>query len=225
MNIDNWSPFYKYNPDGTRAMAQQTYEPLVSPDKKTFCLNYDANNSYQRAYEERPLYTQEVCDYFFEKELSYMTMFKDAAYAPEVIDVDSKNKRIFIKWYNSSCNHDIYKNLILDLRWFQELKDIMQDQHRRGIYKLTMYPHCYYTDNHGQMRTIDWYGCVPIVHPYIDKKYMDAIIHETAQFRLDETGDSGNKYNLEIMFKRGLQEHVMWGKSNMNYIYKELFDA
>ena len=63
MNIDNWKPFLKYQ-DGKLGMAQQTYEPLISVDGKTFCANYDWRNSYQRQDEDRPLYTKEVCDYF-----------------------------------------------------------------------------------------------------------------------------------------------------------------
>ena len=55
---------------------------------------------------------------------------------------------------------------------------------------------------------------------------MDGIIHSTAQFRLDETGDLINgKYNLELMFKGSLGTHVLWGKENMRWIYKEIFNA
>jgi len=45
-------------------MAQQTYEPLISLDKKTFCANYAYNNVYQH----RNGYTKEVVDWFFENE-------------------------------------------------------------------------------------------------------------------------------------------------------------
>jgi len=89
-----------------------------------------------------------------------------------------------------------------------------------------MYPHCHYVDSQGQMRAIDWYGCVPIDKPYIEEKYMQGIIHETAQFRLDETGAAVNSVlNLETMFKRSLGTHVLWGNQDMSYIYKELFNV
>ena len=48
----------------------------------------------------------------------------------------------------------------------------MLDQYNEGTYKLTMYPHCHYTDSQGQMRAIDWYGCVPVDKPYIEEKYI-----------------------------------------------------
>jgi len=49
-------------------------------------------------------------------------------------------------------------------------------------------------------------------------------VHETARFRLDETGGPvNNLFNLETMFKRSLSTHVLWRDKNMYYIYKEIF--
>jgi hypothetical protein len=223
LNINSWTPFLKYH-NGVAGMAQQTYEPLISPDGKTFCANYDWQNAYQRSEHQRPLYTKEVCDYFFEQEVKYIELFINKPYAPEVVDIDQSRKRIFIKWYDNNCNHTLYKDMKLDLRWLEMIKRIVIDQFEMGFYKLTMYPHCHYIDNHGNMRAIDWYGVVPVKHPYIKEKYMEAIIHDSARFRLDETGDRlNNLINLEIMFKQSLSKHVMWGSSNMSYIYKEIF--
>jgi hypothetical protein len=224
-SIINWRPFLKYH-DGQLGMAQQTYEPLISPDGKTFCANYDWRNRYQRMNSERPLYTKEVCDYFFEQEVKYINLFSSKPYAPEVIDIDEKHRRIFIKWHNNNCNHSIYGDMRLDLQWYDMIKDIVTDQYNTGYYKLTMYPHCHYIDNHDNMRAIDWYGVVPIDRPYIEERYMQAIIHDSARFRLEETGETkDNLIDLSIMFKRSLETHVLWGKSNMSYIYKEIFNG
>ena len=224
-SITDWKPFLKYH-DGRSGMAQQTYEPLISPDGKTFCCNYDWQNQYQRMEQERPLYTKEVCDYFFEKEVKYINLFINKPYAPEILDIDEKRRQIFIKWYNNNCNHSIYENMCLDLRWYDMIKNIVVDQYNAGYYKLTMYPHCHYIDNQGNMRAIDWYGVVPVAYPYIEEKYMQAIIHDSARFRLEETGEAKNNLvDLSIMFKRSLETHVLWGKSNMSYIYKEIFNG
>jgi len=88
-----------------------------------------------------------------------------------------------------------------------------------------MYPHCHFIDKHGVMKTIDMYGCVDIANPTIPKFVMDGIIHETARFRLAETEQVGEFYNLENMFKRSMIEHVKWGTENMSFIYKEMFNA
>lgn len=221
-----WTPYLKISEEGNPCMAQQTYEPLVSTDGKTFCCNYGFPNEYQyRETSDRPLYTKEVVDWFFENEIKYIKFFQKKPYAPEVIDIDYNNKKIYFKWYGVSCNQIIYKPHVWpEDNWRQQIKDIMLDQYNEGVYKLTMYPHCHYIDTHGQMRAIDWYGCVPVDAPYIGEKYMQGIIHETAQFRLEETGEAvDNVLNLETMFKRSLGTHVKWGEQDMRYIYKEIF--
>ena len=222
----NWEPYLKLDTYGSPCMAQQTYEPLVSSDGKTFCKNYNFPNDYQyMETNDRPLYTQDVCDWFFQNELDYIKKFEGKPYAPEIIDI--KDKRIYLKWYGKSCNQIIYgSNLWPEGDWRQQIKEIILDQYNEGTYKLTMYPHCHYTDSQGQMRAIDWYGCVPVDKPYIEEKYMQGIIHDTAQFRLEETGAAvDNVLNLETMFKRSLGTHVLWGERDMSYIYKELFNA
>lgn len=222
----NWEPYLKLDTYGSPCMAQQTYEPLVSSDGKTFCKNYNFPNDYQyMETNDRPLYTQDVCDWFFQNELNYIKQFEGKPYAPEIIDI--KDKRIYLKWYGKSCNQIIYgSNLWPEGDWRQQIKEIILDQYNEGTYKLTMYPHCHYTDSQGQMRAIDWYGCVPVETPYIEEKYMQGIIHDTAQFRLEETGAAvDNVLNLETMFKRSLGTHVLWGERDMSYIYKELFNA
>lgn len=228
MDISNWIPLYKFDDSGKpQCMTQQTYEPLVSPDGKTYCANYDWQNKYQRIWQpDRVGYTEEVVDYFFYKETDYAHWFGGFDWAPPIIDVDYENKRIFYGWNGPTCNEIIHTTKDLPSDWKDQLKTIMLDAYKSGVYKLTMYPHCHFFDPHGQMRTIDMYGCVEIADPYIKAKYMDGIIHSTAQFRLDETGElvDGN-YNLEIMFKQSLGKHVKWGNDDMSFIYKEMFNA
>jgi hypothetical protein len=89
-----WTPYLKLNEEGIPSMAQQTYEPLISSDGKTFCKNYSWPNDYQFMHEkERPLYTKEVTDWFFSNELRWLEHFKDSYYAPEVTDIDLINKK------------------------------------------------------------------------------------------------------------------------------------
>ena len=221
----NWQPYLKLDEHGTPCMAQQTYEPLVSDDGKTFCKNYSFPNDYQyMETKNRPLYTEEVVEWFWHNELKYIERFSNKPYAPEILEIDYKNKKIYIKWYDKSCNQIMYSQSWPEQEWRKKIKDIMLDIYNEGVFKLTMYPHCHYIDNQNQMRAIDWYGCVFSNNPFIEEKYMQGIIHETAEFRLAETGKAKDNFlNLEKMFRRSLSTHVKWGNENMSYIYKEMF--
>ena len=220
MNTDHWQPFFKYGEDGTLCLAQQTYEPLISTDRKVFCANYDWQNKYQRMYEARDLYTEDVCDWFFQNELYYLEKFKDRSYTPNILDIDYKNKKIFFEWHGYTFNEMLHN--CEPVEWQEQLKYIMIDLYNSGTYKLTMYPHCHFLDANGVMKTIDWYGCVTITNPLIKTKYMDAIVHETARFRLDETDRSDTHYNLELMYKQSMLNHVKWQGQSLGYIYDEI---
>ncbi len=224
----NWNPYFKLDYNGLPCMAQQTYEPLVSDDGKTFCKNYSFPNDYQYSdANDRPLYTEEVVEWFWYNELKWIEYFKNKSYAPEIIDIDHASKKIYLKWYNESCNQIMYGDRSWpEDQWRKQIKDIIIDQYQEGVYKLTMYPHCHYIDNDNNMRAIDWYGCVKVDYPYVEERFMQGIIHDTAKFRIEETGTvNTGLINLEIMFKRSLSTHVLWGYQNMNYIYKELFNG
>ena len=169
-------------------------------------------------------YTKEVVDYFFDKEVHYASKYQSKSWAPEIIDIDAVNKRIFYNFNGPTCNEMIYGQGIISPTWRIQIYDIMMDLYTDGVYKLTMYPHCHFYDQHGQMHTIDMYGCVEVADPFIDCAMMDGIIHETAQFRLDETGEIINgRYNLEKMFKRSLNTHVKWGDQTLSHIYEDIF--
>ena len=220
MNTDHWQPFFKYGDDGTLCLAQQTYEPLISNDRKVFCANYDWQNKYQRMYEARDLYTEDVCDWFFQNELYYLEKFKDRSYTPNILDIDYKNKKIFFEWHGYTFNEMLHN--CEPVEWQEQLKYIMLDLYNSGTYKLTMYPHCHFLDANGIMKTIDWYGCVPIINPLIERKYMDAIVHETARFRLEETGSTDTHYDLELMYKQSMINHVKWQGQSLGYIHDEI---
>lgn len=225
MNTKNWNYQYKYA-DQNRpfSMAQTTYEPLVNPEKNVFCKNFVAKSNYHKDMGSRPLFTEDVVKWFFDNEVKNIERFSNKSYAPEVIDIDYKNQKIFIKWYENTCNEIVYTDPNWPLEWLDMLEDIILDQYKEGYYKLTMYSHCHYVTNDGVMKAIDWYGCLPADNPLVPVNCMDAIIHESAKFRLKETGPAVNGfYNLRTMFKKGLEEHVLWGDKNLKFIHDILF--
>ncbi len=208
-------------------MAQQTYEPLINPEGNVFCANYDHLNKYQRLQGQRPLYTEESVDSFWKKELEHILMCKDKSYAPEILDIDQTNKRLFFKWYGKSCNEIIFGGNNLDdicPDWRQQLLDIMIDLYQNNVYKLTMYSHCHMIDNNGQMKTFDWYGCISKDNPIIEAKLIESIVHGTALHRIKEVQTQDGNYDLSKMFKRSLGKYVTWGNQGLEYIYRKMFD-
>jgi hypothetical protein len=226
MNISDWNCYLKLDDQGQfRCMSQQTYEPLINKEGNIFCANYDWENKYQRREGKRTLYTKDVVDFFFDKEVNNVLANKDKPYAPEIIDIDYNNKRLYYKWYGETCNDIVYSNRKLTdycSNWKEQVLNILLDLYNNGTYKLTMYSHCHIIDSTGQLRTIDWYGCVSVADPVIEAEYMEAIVHGTAIHRIQEV-KTDRGYDLSKMFKRSLGNFVKWGYEDLDFVYKAMF--
>ncbi len=180
MNTDNWNYYYKFSQVGMKGMSQTTYEPLINPEGNVFCANFKLNSDYHKEMGPRPLYTQEVVDWFFNNEVKNLERFSNKSYCPEVLDIDHTNKKIFIKWYKHTCNDMVYSGNPWSKQWVGQFREIMMDLINEGYYKLTMYPHCHYVTNDGVMKSIDWYGCLPKDSPLVAKNCRAAIIRVSA---------------------------------------------
>lgn len=161
MNIDNWDIFYKFK-HGNYARANLVYVPRLSPNKDIFCMDYNIDRRY---FFDRPLYNQEVCDFFFDNECFWLESCQNETFAPEILDIDKNKRQIFFKWYNSSFNHLIEHKLFLEEHTTQ-LKSLRQKLETIGIYKINFYPHTAYLKD-DIVKIHDFYGCISKHNVYL----------------------------------------------------------
>jgi hypothetical protein len=154
MNIDNWDIFYKFK-HGNFARANLVYVPRLSPDKDIFCMDYNIDSRY---FFDRPLYNQEVCDFFFKNECLWIDHCKNESFAPEILEIDTNKNQIFFKWYDTSLNHLIEYKQFADT-YIDQLKAVRTRLEDIGIYKINFYPHTTFLKN-GEIKIHDFYGCV-----------------------------------------------------------------
>lgn len=209
MELENWSTYYKtHETELTPTTTQMCYEPKVSPDGSVFCMDFTYPSDYQRN-QQRLSYTKEHVDRMFEREVKYLTVFKDKSYSPEILDIT--DNRIFIKWYGHTLNDCVYKHKDLAFKhpnWYYDLREIILDQVNEGYLKCTLYPHSHYYDNEGKMRTIDFYATVEKDNPVLTVRELEGLIGlETTRFTQATEND---KINVEQIFKSGLLEYSKW---------------
>jgi hypothetical protein len=231
MKTDNWKYFYKINPENDSLIETNLiYTPLVSPDGKIFCMDFNHTSSYQTTDIEwwlpkRPHYTKEMVKFFFNREVKYLSCFIDEPWAPKYIKVEFETQRIFFEFSGETCNNIIYSGRQLEdycPDWQIQMRNIIVDIVNSGHYKTSLYPHCYFIDN-GVLRTFDFYGCVGSSKPYVKLDDIRGMIGETSGPRFMEATE-GELLNIEILFKRALAEYVKWPSDILPTIYKELFD-
>lgn len=220
MNIENWNLYYKtHETKLIPTTTQRCYEPLVNPEGNVFCMNFCFPCDYQ-ANQPRLAYNQEFVDQMFDREIKYLSIFKDASWAPEVLDIS--DKKIFIRWYGKTCNDNIYKSCDLNPKWKSHIEEIILDQVNAGYLKCSLYPHSHYYDNSGQMRSIDFYATIEKDNPCMTLKEISGLIGDGPNPERFDSATDGNNINIEKIFKSGLLKYSHWPK-NLTSIHKTIY--
>lgn len=218
MNVSNWDLYYKtHETECYPTTTQMCYEPRVNPEGNVFCMNFCFPCDYQ-INQQRISYTQKHVDFAFNREVTYLNIFKNRAWAPEVLDIN--NKQIFIKWYGKTCNDDLYKHNNLVETWYLDLENIILDQVSLGYLKASIYPHSHYYDLNGQMRAIDFYATIERSNPYLSYEQLESLIGTDTTRFTDAT--EKDQLNIESIFKSGLLHYSKW-PTNLTEIYKKIY--
>ena len=223
MNLNTWDYYCKINPEKlTPSISNMIYTPMIKDD--TFCMWFDHTNTYQDPH-LRPLFTKELVKFFFDREVKYLTAFKERAWAPTVLDINESTQQIFFKWSGETCNNIIYSGRNLNdycSNWEEQLYVILKDIVDSGYYKVSLYQHCFFIEN-GILKTFDFYGCAETSNPFVEIKTIQGMIGTQSGPRF-ETATQGGKLNIKIFFKEALEKHIRWPNNALNTIYRKIYD-
>ena len=133
LEMPKWKNFYKFK-EGL-AVTNLLYEPLVSKDKKIFCMNWNKNE-----YHPNEFMTEELYNFWFNQEVKYLLHLSNKKYIPEILYLDTKNRMIEFKWYDKNLNVMIENNTINKIKnWQNKIKEIKDDLEKDKIFKINMY--------------------------------------------------------------------------------------
>jgi len=220
----NWNYIYKMS-GGNLRTTNMLYTPLSNPEKTVMCMHWDKDEPYQKSNTKL---TNQLIDFFFEREVTYLRRFQSYDWAPKLLELDLENKKIFIEWNPDTLNRILFKDNknLNDVcpDWksqvFQILKDITED----GCYKMALYPHCFYINN-GKLKTFDFYSCLLRSERYVDKQTIEGMIGPDSGKRFDDA-TVGDKIDFDVFFKNTLLTHLgtIWPDNPFPDFYKKLYD-
>jgi hypothetical protein len=222
MNTDNWNYFYKIV-DGRPNTTNLLYTPLVNSTQDIMCMWWNEASPYQ----ENTRLTSDLVNFFFEREVKYLTTFQGKPWAPKLLEVDLQNRKIFIEWNKETLNTIIFtpeRNLDKECpNWKEQIFEILKDILNLGYYKMALYPHCFFIDTNGNIKTFDMYSTIERDNPFIERKLIEGMIGEQSQGRFDDSTSSG-VVNFEIFFKITLTDHLRktWPDNPFPNFYKRL---
>ena len=192
--MDNFKNFYKFK--GGLAVTNMLYEPLVTENKKIFCMNWNKNNYY-----DNKEMTEELYNFWFNQETRYLLKLKNKKYIPEILDIDYKKRKITFRWYDKSLNALIENNEINKIsNWQNKIKAIKDDLEKEKIYKINMYPHTFYFDDNNEAHIMDLYGCTDYSTRFLDIQFLKPLIRTDRfdKFIINDQLDTHELYNETI---------------------------
>ena len=193
MNTQGWKEYLKHD-QGDLVPPNLVYAPLVSPDGTVYCMDYGNDR------------IKIDNTFYFDREIDYITRFSGYAWMPENINIDRANKKIFFKWYGHTCNDLVHQGTAVDN---SQLKQCVLDILSAGVYKLNVYPHCFYFDNVGKIHAMDFYACIDRSEPYLP---VEQVRNVMGQDNLDRWHQAieGDRVNFEKFFHQGILKHIHW---------------
>jgi hypothetical protein len=226
MDISTWNYYYKLSPNNEQWTTNLLYSPRVNDDKTIMCMNWDHKDPYQiRRNRTADEFTEDLVDFFYQREIKYLQELQGHSWSPKLIDLDEKNRRIFIEWCGESCNQLLGAGHNLDeycSSWREQMFTMLDELLNKGYYKMSLYPHCFFFDENKNLKTIDFYGCVETKYPYIETSLLKGVIGEDSVGRFSQSME-GNLINFEKFFKNTIKNYIKWPGDPLQEFYTKRF--
>lgn len=228
IDTTGWKYLYKLDYTGRHPVeTNMLYTPLINDTGSILCLWYDETNEYQKY---NKTLTKDLVDFFFNLELKNLRTFQQYSWAPKIIEEDILNKKIFIEFNKETINYPVVmpdRDLNIECPdWKEQIFNILKDIDNAGYYKMALYPHCFFIDPHGKLKTIDFYSCLPKDDCKIPRDKIEGLIGEQSNNRFDNSTVDG-MVDFKIFIKITMLDHLSktWIKENpFPEFYRRLFN-
>ncbi len=224
-DISNWNYYYKLRPDGVATDSNLLYTPYMNPEGNVLCMHYCYDPVYRPGKEK---INQELIDWFFKREVKFLSDLSELPTTPAVYEVDLKANKIFIEWNKETLSQILFdKNRNLEKEfpeWRQQIYDMLKRLKDVEHFKMALYPHCFYISKDKQLKTIDFYSVVPFNERFVERKIIEGVIGKDGEYRFNESTNSG-MIDFRKFFELTLKKHLgmSWPDSPFPIFYDELY--
>lgn len=219
---NEWKYLYKIDyRDRTLCKTNLLYTPYVNVDGSVLCIDYEINIDYQKG----EIVSEELTDYFFKKEVTYLTKFQGRSWVPKLLKLEGK--KIYIEFNEETLNHVLLSNKDLDSvlpDWKDQINEIMLEIDNAGYFKLALYPHSFFIGKDNKLKVLDFYTFIEKAKPLLPRKFIEGMIGKMSEHRFNEA-TINNDVDFRIFFNNSLNTHLLeyWGEINpFPAIYKKL---
>ncbi len=157
-SLIGWDYYWNEEP-GDIYRANLVYTAHVSPDRKTFCMKFFRDVNYHKDPVENALWTENLLEDRFRRELKFYHSAKSIMPVTEVIDVDEKQREIYIRWPGEDFYMMGYRSSYDQVlpNWKEQIKQRFQEMWSLGILKFSMHPNSWLVFDDGILRPFNWF--------------------------------------------------------------------
>ena len=223
--MTGWKYYYKMKPDGSVGTSNMLYVPTVNPEQTVMCMSYNVDSNYK---DNDAVITEDLLEWFFNREVKFLDKLSTLKTTPKVYEVDYTNRKVFIEWNKETLSQIMYdptRNLDIEApHWKDQIREFVISTKDNSFYKMAMYPHCFYIDKQGELKTIDYYSVVPYEERFIERRIIESIIGKDGAYRFDESTTDGQidfKKFFEITVTRHLTRY--WPSTIFADVFEEIY--
>lgn len=159
-DISDWNYYYNWEVN-QYVRANLVYTALVSPDKKTFCMDFNRQVGYHCFADENALWTEELLTHRFENELKFHTLASNYLPTLKIENVDTVNRRIFLEWTGDDFLMQRMENANILPNWEDQWMTLLTTMWDNNIAKISIHPNSW-TVKDGRLIPINWFFCYPL---------------------------------------------------------------
>lgn len=177
---------YYYNNVPGKGLCRNNliYTSLISGDKKTFVQWYYNDTEYHAG--KNQVVDPEKMEEKWQREIKFLQLMHThyPEHIPNIIDIDTKNKKIFLEiedvdfWELSNCNHANYTNIVSD--WQEQMCGIFEVYKALKIHKYSLHPSSYFVVD-GKLKSINYFFTYEASEPLISISDVESHIYITRQ--------------------------------------------
>ena len=209
MNTSNWKYYYKRTAEHVTASSNMLYTALMNPNKDILCKHYCINEDYQGVQSGM---TQEIIDFFFKREVKFLEQLQHLSCTPKLLEIDRANNKVFIEWNTETLSQIIFdptRSIDKEIPdWKVRLYSVVKEFKNSKHYKLALYPHCFFINKDGILKTIDYYSVVPHDDYFIERKLIAGMIGAEGSYRFDQSEVDG-VIDLRNFFNLTMNVHLL----------------
>lgn len=156
--MKDWD-YYWNEESGDRFRANLVYTAYVSPDKKTLCMKFFRDPLYHTDLEENKLWTDDLLEERFRRELRFYDLAKTKMPVAEVLEVNELTRSIFLKWPGDDFYMMGYKSSYDNVlpNWKNQITDRFKEMWSMGILKFSIHPNSWIVYDDGILRPFNWF--------------------------------------------------------------------